>query len=62
MTRNLITIAPRDTLEDALQLMMEHDIHHLLVVDPGDPGVLLGMLTRTDIMKGYLKLATAPGG
>ncbi|HVP25504.1 MAG TPA: chloride channel protein [Methanomicrobiales archaeon] len=55
MTRNLITVAPGASLEDALQLMMKHDIHHLPVVYPANPDVLVGMLTRTDIMKGYTK-------
>jgi chloride channel protein, CIC family len=55
MTRNLVTIAPGDTLEDALQLMMKHDVHHMPVVDPANPGVVTGLLTRTDIMKGYMK-------
>jgi CIC family chloride channel protein len=59
MARNLITITPRDTLEDALQLMMQHDIHHLPVVDPANPGLLVGFLTRTDIMTGYMKFKVA---
>ena len=52
MARNLITITPEATLEDALELMMQHDIHHLPVVDPENPGFLAGFLTRTDIMRG----------
>jgi len=55
MTRTLVTIIPQKTLEDALQLMMQNEIHHLPVVDPGDPKVLVGFLTRTDIMTGYMK-------
>jgi CIC family chloride channel protein len=57
MARNLITITPEATLEDALELMMQHDIHHLPVVDPKNPGSLAGFLTRTDIMRGYMKHA-----
>jgi chloride channel protein, CIC family len=65
MTRNLITITPEATLEDALELMMQNDIHHLPVVDPGNTGIMVGFLTRTDIMKGYMKhaaMAREPGG
>ena len=40
MTRNLVTITPEATLEDALELMIQHDIHHLPVVDPENPDVL----------------------
>jgi CIC family chloride channel protein len=62
MTRNLVTVAPRATLEDALQLMMKHDVHHLPVVDPANPEILMGLLTRTDIMKGYMKhVVQSPG-
>jgi CIC family chloride channel protein len=62
MTRNLITITPQATLEDALQLMMRHDIHHLPVVHPENPGILVGFLTRTDIMTGYMKHVVAQTG
>ena len=55
MTRDLVTISPDDNLEHALQLMIRHEIHHLPVTDPKNPGSLLGLLTRTDIMKGYVK-------
>jgi CIC family chloride channel protein len=57
MTRNLITITPEASLEDALELMMQNDIHHLPVVDPENPGSVAGFLTRTDIMRGYMKYA-----
>jgi len=53
MTRELVVVSPDDTLENAMRLMMIHNIHHLLVVDPKDPDVLLGFLTRTDIMQIY---------
>ena len=59
MTRNPVTIHPDSTLEAALRIMVERDIHHLPVVDPGDPGRLVGFLTRTDIMKGYVKRLSA---
>ena len=55
MTRDLITVSPDDNLEHALQLMIQRDIHHLPVTDPENPDSLLGLLTRTDIMKGYVK-------
>ncbi|HUK93090.1 MAG TPA: CBS domain-containing protein, partial [Methanomicrobiales archaeon] len=49
-------------LEEALDLMMRNDVHHLPVVDPGDAGVLVGFLTRTDIMTGYMKHGAASAG
>jgi CIC family chloride channel protein len=62
MTRDLVTIAPQANLEEALQLMIQNDIHHLPVVDPANPRILVGFLTRTDIMKGYVKHIVPPSG
>jgi len=53
MTRELIVISPEDTMENAMRLMMVHNIHHLPVVSPDDPGMMAGFLTRTDMMKIY---------
>ncbi|SIS84281.1 CBS domain-containing protein [Thalassolituus maritimus] len=36
MTRNVITIRQETTIRDAYQLMREHDIHHLPVIDEHD--------------------------
>ena len=55
MTRKLIFISPQDTLEQALKLMMVNDINHLPVADPDQPDLLLGFLTRTNIMRIYAK-------
>mgnify|MGYP001271657324 CR=1 FL=1 len=53
MTRELIVISPEDTMENAMKLMMVHNIHHLPVASPDDPGKMAGFLTRTDMMKIY---------
>jgi CIC family chloride channel protein len=55
MTSQIITIAPGDTLETALRVMLTHDIHHLPVTAPSEPDQLRGFITRTDIMKAYAK-------
>ena len=36
MTRNVITIYQKTTIRDAYQLMREHDIHHLPIIDESD--------------------------
>ncbi len=48
-TRNLITVPEGTTLEQAKQILHEHRIEKLLVVDPR--GKLSGMITVKDIMK-----------
>ncbi|MFQ5815139.1 MAG: chloride channel protein [Candidatus Hydrothermarchaeaceae archaeon] len=56
MSKELITIHPEATLEDALQILMKHDIGRLLVVDPREARKLLGILTKYDIIREYAKL------
>ncbi len=53
MTRELIVISPDDTMENAMRVMMIHDIHHLPVASPDDPALMMGFLTRTDMMQIY---------
>jgi CIC family chloride channel protein len=55
MTRDMIRISPEDTLEDAVRMMMRHNINHLPVTDPAKPDILCGFLTRTDIMRVYTR-------
>jgi len=55
MTRSPVTIQESRTLEEALRLMIEHDIHHLPVVGDGDPSRLRGFLTRTDLMMAHTR-------
>ncbi|TAJ44269.1 chloride channel protein [Methanofollis fontis] len=55
MSRNVVTIAETSTLEEALQVMIEHDIHHLPVVREDDPFILSGFLTRTDLMLAHTR-------
>ncbi|HUT38498.1 MAG TPA: chloride channel protein [Methanoregula sp.] len=55
MTRELIVISPESTMENALRLMMIHNIHHLPVVEPDHPELMIGFLTRTDMMQIYSK-------
>ena len=46
-----ITIGPGASLREAADLMLEHEIHRLVVVDPGDPdAVPLGIVATTDIV------------
>jgi chloride channel protein, CIC family len=53
MTRNPVVIHPEDSLEDALDIMVNQDFNHLPVVEKESPDRLLGFLTRTNILKAY---------
>lgn len=53
MTKTALFVSPEDTMENAMRLMMVHDIHHIPVADPDCPDELLGFLTRTDMMRIY---------
>ncbi|MDK2989162.1 MAG: chloride channel protein family [Methanoculleus sp.] len=49
-------------MSEALALMTEHDIRHLPVVPAKDPRTLSGFVTRTDVMKAYVRRASQSGG
>ena len=50
MTRDPITVAPNDLLHDAADLMYEHRIHRVFVVDDSD---VVGVLTPFDFVRLY---------
>ncbi len=62
MSSRVFTVHPACTLREVLDLMTEHDIHHLPVVPVEDPRTLSGFVARTDIMKAYVRRASQPGG
>lgn len=53
MTRNPVTVTPLDNLEEALHRISVRDVGRLPVVDPADPQRLVGVLTRSDILRAY---------
>ena len=50
MTRNPITISPDETIRSAAQLMLQHKIGGLPVVEP-TTGKLVGIITESDIFR-----------
>jgi CIC family chloride channel protein len=52
-TRNVITIYPKNTVQKAVRLMQEYGIGRLIVVDEEDKDKILGIISRTDILKAY---------
>ncbi|MFA5332627.1 MAG: chloride channel protein [Methanoregula sp.] len=55
MIKNIDVIYPDNSLEDALAMMVTHNISHLPVVSREDNGCLVGLLTRTDILRTYAR-------
>lgn len=49
MVRNLKTVGPNDTLQDVKELLINHRIHHVPVVDGNNH--LLGIITTYDLFK-----------
>src|SRR5258708_6073093 len=49
MSRNVISIAPDATVEDAVKLMLAHTISGVFVVDKA--GELAGVLTEGDLLR-----------
>jgi acetoin utilization protein AcuB len=52
MTRSIITVGPDREARDAAQLMLDHKIGAVPVLDGG---VLVGILTETDLLRAFVK-------
>ncbi len=48
MTRNVLYVAPKNTIEDCMQLMTEKRLRHIPVLDRGK---LVGLVTIGDVVK-----------
>jgi acetoin utilization protein AcuB len=69
MTREVVTVDPQDSIENAAQQMYELKVESLPVVDEGpladegsavDEGELLGIVTSSDVMRALVMLAGLP--
>lgn len=55
MTPAPFVIHPGDSLEDAPEIMVREDFNHLPVVEKESPDRLVGFVTRTNLMKAYIR-------
>lgn len=55
MTRNLVVTHPEETLDDVFKKLNKYDLGHLPVVNRENHKELVGILTRSDIVKSYNK-------
>jgi hypothetical protein len=46
--RDVVSVTPANTVNDALDLMLEEEVDHLPVIDGGQ---MVGICTRTDVMR-----------
>lgn len=53
--RDLASVTPDDTADDALRLLRKESAEELPVVDPDDPGVLLGTVSRRTLLDTYYR-------
>jgi acetoin utilization protein AcuB len=58
MTQSVITIGPDRPVREGAQLMLDHKIGALPVLDDGH---LIGIITETDIVRAFVR-TTAPAG
>jgi len=54
-SKKLVTIYPDNSVAEAFDKMVSHDIGRLLVVNRRDKHMLLGIITRSDIMHALRK-------
>jgi acetoin utilization protein AcuB len=54
MSKNPLTVSPEDTVEHAAEIMLEHTISGLPVVEAG--GVLVGIITQSDVFQAFINI------
>ena len=54
MTRNPVSVTDNDTVEHAAQVMLEHTISGMPVVDAG--GKLVGIITQSDVFRAFMHI------
>ncbi len=52
MTKEVHAVAPNDNVERAIQVMVQHKVHRIPVVEGGK---LVGILTRGDVLRGFFR-------
>jgi CIC family chloride channel protein len=52
-SREVITVSPNDPLSIALRYMSDRDVGRIPVIDPQEPGRLVGLLRRQNIIRAY---------
>jgi CIC family chloride channel protein len=53
MNPNFLHLSPGCRMDSALHAMMKRDEGHAVIVDPLNPGVMMGYITKADVLKAY---------
>ena len=57
MTRDVVSVSPRTSVQEAARLLLECEVDGLPVIDDGQ---LVGVITRSDLLQIVAKVATGP--
>jgi CBS domain-containing protein len=57
MARELVTVSPRDSVEDCMRLMTEHRVRHLPVIEGGTQ--LVGIISIGDLVNWIISMQNA---
>lgn len=53
MNPDFLHLSPSCTMDGALQAMIKRDEGHAVIVDPARPDVMIGYITKADVLKAY---------
>ncbi|TXT55443.1 MAG: H(+)/Cl(-) exchange transporter ClcA [Candidatus Thorarchaeota archaeon] len=53
MNPDFLIVYPQTPIDKVLRYMMERDEGHAVVVDPDDESIMIGFLTKTDVLRAY---------
>jgi len=53
MDREFLHLSPGCKMDSVLHTMIEHDVGHAVVVSPLNPKIMIGFVTKADVLKAY---------
>lgn len=57
MTRNVLTLSPEDSIEEAARIMRKQRIGAVPILEKGEKGKMIGILARSDLLDACATLA-----
>lgn len=53
MNQEFLHLSPGCKMDSVLHTMIEHDVGHAVVVDSLNPKIMIGFVTKADVLKAY---------